>query len=127
MTAVPNTGSESNSYRAHLPTNLSPMPTISDLFQKGDTLLFKDRKYFDAERTFRMIIQKVQQGPGGESQMRMSPENKRHIIDALNSVGYCIKFRSKDIEATTDEYIPEIDMSCLWEIASRSDRQTLYQ
>ena len=59
--------------------------------------------------------------------MRMSPEAKRNIIDALNSMGYCIKFRSKDIEATTDEYIPEIDMSCLWEVASRGDKLSLYQ
>ena len=71
---------------------------IFSLFQSADTLLFKDKQYFEAEKLYRQII---------EFQFRLNNTiyftkgeiNTRNIVDALNSIGYCVKYRStvKDI------------------------------
>ena len=60
---------------------------IADLFSKADVLLFKDRKYHEAEKLYRQVlyIEKAE----GELNM-----NYRNCIDAYNSLGYCIKFRT---------------------------------
>ena len=51
-----------------------------DLFQQADTLLFKDKKFSDAEKVYRKIIE-------------LDPKN----IDAWNSVAYCVKFASQNL------------------------------
>jgi hypothetical protein len=60
---------------------------VADLFSRADVLLFKDKKYHDAERLYRQILDMEK----AEGELEM---NHRNCIDALNSLGYCIKFRT---------------------------------
>ena len=66
---------------------------IQEIFAKADILLFKERKYFEAESLYRQIL-KLE----SESQEK----NNRNLIDALNSIGYCIKFRASLIDLLED-------------------------
>ena len=67
--------------------------TIQEIFAKADILLFKERIYFEAESLYRHII-KLEK----ESQ----DKNNRNMIDALISIGYCIKFRASLIDLLED-------------------------
>lgn len=60
-----------------------------DLFLQADSLLFKDKKFSDAEKVYRKIIE-------------LDPKN----IDAWNSVAYCVKFASPNLGA--DEIFKEL-------------------
>ena len=51
-----------------------------DLFLQADNLLFKDKKFSDAEKVYRKIIEQ-------------DPKN----IDAWNSIAYCVKFASPNL------------------------------
>ena len=58
---------------------------------QADSLLFKESKYDQAEKIYRQIL-RVQ---GGINQMPSSNQkNERVIIDALNSIGYCVKYKT---------------------------------
>ena len=59
-------------------TTSQPAPSaeqISDLFDQADQLLFKDRKYSEAEQIYKNILE-------------ADPSN----VDAINSMAYCVKF-----------------------------------
>jgi tetratricopeptide (TPR) repeat protein len=56
---------------------MSAKDAKEDLFLQADTLLFKDKKFSEAEKVYRKIIE-------------LDPKN----IDAWNSVAYCVKFAS---------------------------------
>jgi tetratricopeptide (TPR) repeat protein len=60
---------------------MSAKDAKEDLFLQADTLLFKDKKFSDAEKVYRKIIE-------------LDPKN----IDAWNSVAYCVKFASSHLE-----------------------------
>lgn len=57
----------------------------------ADSLLFKESKYDQAEKIYKQIL-KIQ---GGMNQMpSQNQRNDRVMIDALNSIAYCIKYKS---------------------------------
>ena len=66
---------------------LKPNQTTTDLFAQADLLLFKDKKYYEAEAIYSQILQIEKNAVDAE-------RNERNCIDALNSMGYCIKFRT---------------------------------
>ena len=70
---------------------------ITELFAQADLLLFKDKKYHEAETTYRKILTLEKSAP--ELQ-----KNDRNAIDALNSIGYCIKFRTSLIDMLEDKH-----------------------
>ena len=57
------------------------------MFAHADILLFKDRKYKEAETIYNQILQI-------EREATPFDKSDRNTIDALNSLGYCIKFRT---------------------------------
>ena len=61
---------------------------VADLFSKADILLFKDKKYHEAEKIYQTILE-MEKAANNENDM-----NHRNCIDALNSIGYCLKFRT---------------------------------
>jgi len=59
---------------------MSTKDVKEDLFYQADTLLFKDKKFSEAEKVYRKIIE-------------IDPKN----IDAWNSIAYCVKFASHNL------------------------------
>ena len=83
----------------------SPTGSIADLFAQADLLLFKEKKYHEAESLYRQIIAIE----GGKVDLE---KNERNCIDALNSIGYCIKFRTTLLDLLEDREL-ERDPSAL--------------
>ena len=74
--------------------------SISDLFAKADLLLFKEKKYHQAETLYHQILALEKITPD-------SLKNDRNCIDALNSIGYCIKFRTSLVDMLEDKEVQE--------------------
>ena len=79
---------------------LKPNQTTTDLFAQADLLLFKDKKYYDAEALYAQILQIEKSAAEAE-------RNERNCIDALNSMGYCIKFRTSLQDMLSDKEIED--------------------
>ena len=60
---------------------------MQELFSQADVLLFKERKYAEAEAMFNQIL-KI------EADATEMEKSDRNCIDAYNSIGYCVKFRT---------------------------------
>lgn len=66
------------------------------MFARADLLLFKERKYLEAEDLYRQIV-------AHEKGASVSTEQTcRNQIDAWNSIGYCIKFRTSVADLLSD-------------------------
>ena len=73
---------------------------ITDLFAQADLLLFKEKRYHEAETLYSQII-------SIEKKASELEKNDRNCIDALNSMGYCIKFRTSLQDMLDDKEIEE--------------------
>lgn len=64
---------------------------LQDLFMQADSLLFKENKCEQAEKIYKQIL-KLQSGINQAP--ASNQKNERVIVDALNSIGYCIKYKA---------------------------------
>ena len=69
--------------------------SVEELFALADLLLFKEKKYLEAEGLYREII-------AGEGRKTSADRNERNCVDALISIGYCIKFRTTLLDLLED-------------------------
>ena len=95
--------------------------TVQELFSKADVLLFKEGDYSAAERIYRQIIDLesraanvsvelgfkpaqrfIQAGRALDDAVRHETVRVRSICDALNSICYCLKFRTGYNELIND-------------------------
>ena len=74
---------------------------MADLFAKADILLFKERQYLEAESIYRQIV-------NIEKTNNALDRSERNWIDALNSIGYCIKFRTSLQDLLDDSKKPSV-------------------
>lgn len=70
------------------------------MFRRADVLLFKEKSYHEAENLYRQILSIEKSAPEME-------KNDRNCIDALTSMGYCIKFRTSLKDMLNDNEIEE--------------------
>ncbi len=62
--------------------------SIEDAFQEADALLFKERKFDEAQQRYQEILQ-------------LEPAN----IDAMNSIAYCVKFKTQAADGSVDPMV----------------------
>ena len=67
-----------------------------EIFAQADLLLFKEKMYVEAEAFYRQII-------ANEELKEEKQRNLRNCVDALISIGYCIKFRTTLLDLLEDK------------------------
>lgn len=93
------------------------MQDLQDLFMQADSLLFKENKYEKAEKIYNSIL-RIQ---SGINQIPSSNQkNERVIIDALNSIAYCIKYKCSQakFQESPRDHLASADSNAtpIWEL-----------